>query len=122
MGIFKDFQSELIDLSYLLEASEEDDDFIKMMLDSFLANTPTYIQDLHLLLSEKNYRELYSCAHKFKGTVVIIGVDSLRYLLESFELASEAQKDNMLADLLQKIETLSKKVIKELNIFFTNKK
>ncbi len=117
MSVFENLKSELIDLNYLLEASEGDDDFIKMMLDSFLINTPTYLQDLNQLLTKKDYIELRACAHKFKGTVVIIGVESLKVLLETFEKASDSHDDNVLSDLLEKIKSISEQVVQEISDF-----
>ncbi len=118
MSVFKNFQSELIDLSYLLEASEGDEEFIKMMLNSFLLNTPTYLEDLDRLLIEKNYRGLHSCAHKFKGTVAIVGVSSLQQLLGTFEKVADTYDDMKLSELLEEIKDISKKVLTEMNTLF----
>ena len=121
MTIFKKFESDIIDLSYLLEASDNDSDFMLMMIKSFLKNNSAYLDELKVLYKIEDYSNLYSSVHKYRGSVVIIGIPTLSNLLievEQKSLAKQCCSDK----LIKEIEEIGNKAANELEFFIASEK
>lgn len=119
MTIFKIFKSDIIDLSYLLEASDNDNDFILMMIESFLKNNSIYLEELKVLHKTGQYSELYSCVHKYRGSVIIIGISDLSDLLIEAEEKSLANKSCSIS-LINEIEQIGNQAATELKNFIAS--
>src|SRR5436190_21936160 len=67
-------RSKNVDLSYLIDASGGNNQFIKEMIEIFLKQTPLYIKELKKLCKEKNWVEFRKIMHKIKPTITMMGI------------------------------------------------
>jgi len=75
----------LTDLSYLNEASAGNKKFIKSMIETFINQTPGIIKELKETSHNKNWAEFRKIMHKFKPTLAMMGIDSLKGDVVSLE-------------------------------------
>ncbi len=80
----KEYES-LIDLEYLNQLSEGDDDFSISMLSYFLDNTPSVISEMKQFYEEKDWKNLRNVAHKFKPQLTFMGIKSIFNEVETIE-------------------------------------
>jgi PAS domain S-box-containing protein len=74
-----------IDLEYLNQLSEGDDDFSISMLSYFLDNTPTVLREMSQFYAEKDWKSLRNVAHKFKPQLTFMGIKSIFHEVETIE-------------------------------------
>lgn len=75
----------LIDLEYLNQLSEGDDDFSISMLSYFIDNTPTVLREMKQFYDEKDWKNLRNVAHKFKPQLTFMGIKSIFNEVETIE-------------------------------------
>lgn len=75
----------LVNLDYLIESSLNDEDYVKMMIELYIKNTPNYLESISSLEKENNLEELKKVAHKFKASVSIIGIEKATVLIQELE-------------------------------------
>lgn len=96
--------NELVNLSYLIESSLNDEEYVKMMIDMYIKNTPDYLENFSKLLQEENLEELKRLAHKFKASVTIMGIDPVTTIIEQLE--NNITQENQLDKLPEMIEEI----------------
>ena len=67
-----------VDLSYLKSVGNGNPDFIKEMISTFQESIPERIDEIRLLVKDKQWRNLAKEMHKIKPTLMMIGLKSLR--------------------------------------------
>lgn len=105
----------LIDLSYLIDSSLNDQKYIVNMINIFLEKAPNYLSDMQKSYAENDLVELKRIAHKFKASLNIMGIKSATKLINVLEV--NIQKDQNLGDLnklLTGIELYTISACKEL--------
>lgn len=105
-----------IDLSYLDEISGGDQDFIKEIVGLFKQQMPQSVEEMKNSLEENNHIKIGEVAHKAKPSAIYIGNQVLEQKLR--ELQDLKEQDSIpegTAEKIQEVETLSNKVIEELN-------
>lgn len=75
--MFDENKFKVINLDNLKELSGGDSQFIKEMLEVFLANYPKYMGKLMVGIEVKDWVEIRKMAHKIKPTLAYIGLDEL---------------------------------------------
>jgi HPt (histidine-containing phosphotransfer) domain-containing protein len=80
-----------INLEYLQELAEGDQDFIADILSMFMEQTPGSIKNLQQLAAAQNWQQVKALAHKMKSSVVMIGNKQLEEIFVS--LQAEALSD-----------------------------
>ncbi len=104
-----------INLDYLQELSDGDDDFIKDMIHTFLVNVPNYIHDFRKLKFSKDCEGMQSFAHKSKATFMFMGLESLSHDAALIEKkCKEGHLDVEVEELLNKMEPAFLTVVREL--------
>ena len=79
-------QSELIDLSFLRDISDNDPNYIYDVLEIFLSSTPDGVNKLeHLVRTSSDYEAIYKQAHFLKSSVSIIKVRNMLETLTTIE-------------------------------------
>ena len=61
-------------LSKVYEISENDDDFVKSIVDLFVSEVPADLKNVKQGIKEKDYKLAYSFAHKIKPTLDLLGM------------------------------------------------
>lgn len=109
-------KTNLIDLSYLKDASGGDVVFIQKMIETFIKHAPQYISNFQTAYSKNDLLELKRMAHKYKATVSIVGIKVIQKLIERLESnISKNQNIDELEDILDQIATNTELARQELN-------
>lgn len=105
----------LIDLDYLDQLSEGDDDFTISMLSYFLENTPGVLNDMKQFYQDKDWKSLRNAAHKFKPQLTFMGIKSVFNEVETIEQnsANEVNTDEI-PELLKKVEAVCIDAMEEI--------
>jgi HPt (histidine-containing phosphotransfer) domain-containing protein len=74
-----------LDLSYLSEMSGDSPEFMVEMIDMFKQQTPVYISELKKAITDQNWQQVYSCAHKVKPTFAYIGREDAKEHMQLIE-------------------------------------
>ena len=113
--------SVLTELSFLRKRAEGDNVYIKEILEAYIAEMPTYANELALLADSKNTKILSAQAHKMKSPVALVGAIELKKNLEIIEFnGREGSKvvitpeiiNNAVKQCFQTIEELKKELTK----------
>ncbi len=105
----------LIDLDYLEQLSEGDDDFTISMLSYFLENTPGVINDLKQFHKDKDWKSLRNVAHKFKPQLTFMGIKSVFNEVETIEQnAANVVKTDDIPVLIKTVEEVCNKAMEEI--------
>jgi PAS domain S-box-containing protein len=65
------------DLSYLRSISNDNEDFIKEMMQTFIQTIPGILQEMKTCLVEKNWERLSKLAHQIKPSFTLMGIHDL---------------------------------------------
>ena len=68
----------VIDLTYLKKVSNDNQEFIQEIINTFLESMPKSIEDISRYLKDKNWIQLGKVAHKIKPTITLMGIHSLK--------------------------------------------
>jgi HPt (histidine-containing phosphotransfer) domain-containing protein len=111
--------AKLYNLDYLNEISEGDKDFILDMLTEFVTNTPETITEIETQVVALQWGELYKTVHKFVSTFDFIGAkDAIIELRKLENFAKTSSNVDQIPNLVEKIKSLSTKVIFEIKTDF----
>jgi len=69
--------SKIYDLSKIRELSDDDPDFIKAMVDTFVEEIPLDLDQLAIAVVQDNRSQVHEYAHKIKPTVDMFGLSCL---------------------------------------------
>jgi PAS domain S-box-containing protein len=113
----KQNQVSLIDLDYLNQLSEGDDDFSISMLSYFLDNTPSVLSDLNQFYNEKDWKSLRNVAHKFKPQLTFMGIKSVFNEVENIEqFAAAVNNTDQIPALIEKTEKVCNEAMVEIRV------
>lgn len=95
----------VVDLTYMQSVCDNDVAFIYEMLDSYLIQTPEILNNISLGLNSNNLAIVKSAVHKFKPSVIMLGMKSLE---ENVNFINETDQKN----LDENVIALSNEIIK----------
>ncbi len=75
----------LVDLSYLRNVSNNDENFIKEMIDTFLKNIPVALEEAQKFSEEKNWHELGRTIHRIKPSITFMGITNMKERVTALE-------------------------------------
>lgn len=102
----------LYDLTELRSYSNGDKEFEADMFQTFLDQAPDFLSQIQTFLVQKNISEAGKTAHKFKSSVGIFGMETIRKGLEELENSCRITADyDHLQELFENIRTLVNEVI-----------
>lgn len=76
---------QLINLEYLEQMADGDNEFIESMITYFITNAPISIEDMKKSLAEENWETLRHVSHKYKPQVNFMGIQSILQEVETIE-------------------------------------
>jgi len=98
-----------VDLSYLMEVSGNDPSFVREMIESYLDNTPGFIEDMKRLSGEQNWVEIGNIAHKMKPSVGFMGLFTLKDIVQQLETSGKAEQNiSEIPGLIEEIDRVNK--------------
>ncbi len=106
--------SRLYNLEKVKEIAGGDDSFVKVVVETFLAEIPLDIEAMKMAIDNDNHKMAYQFAHKMKPNIDMFGIDLLKQIA-AMEKWSNSQKptDTIRPQLGEIVFTLST-VIDEL--------
>lgn len=101
------------DINCLNELKEIDSDYVKVILELFIKNTPEVLEKLQKACEDKDWDGLYRTAHFIKSSLAVIKVEKMYHLASELELnakfdqeeKSAHKKVNLLIVLFEKLKT-----------------
>lgn len=107
----------LIDLGYLDQLSEGDDDFSISMLSYFLDNTPGVIQEMKQFYGESDWKALRNVAHKFKPQLTFMGIKSIFNDVENIEqYANKVENTDQIPALIDRVANVCVQAMEEIKV------
>lgn len=104
-----------INLEYINELADGEDDFLKEIVDTFLSTIPVNLEKLTLAINNNDRDGVLFYAHKLKGTFNFIGSTQLTHTFTLIEEhCKEAVGFELLPDLMKQILEFSDSIIAEL--------
>lgn len=102
-----------VDLSHLYEASLGDNDFVKEMIDLFIARGQTKLNEIESQISDGQNEQWVSVTHALKGMAANIGASILRDLCAKAQLMETATKSER-QHIFDQIKLEYQAIVKEL--------
>lgn len=84
----------LINLDYLNEISEGDQDFIREMISLFIVNTPISLEEIRHSFEKNDFVKLKSEIHKLKSSFNLLGIEQVSQCIISIEKELERGGNN----------------------------
>jgi HPt (histidine-containing phosphotransfer) domain-containing protein len=95
--------------------SNNDEQFISDMIDSFIKNTPEILQQLEQAINEQNWQHVGDLAHKIKPNLAFLGIDSLKETVLTIELSGKnAENTEALPKQVEHLITKVNEALEEL--------
>ncbi|MCD4833079.1 MAG: Hpt domain-containing protein [Bacteroidales bacterium] len=110
-----EYNSKLIDLSYLNEISDGSNELINDLVDMFFKQIPEYQIALNNFYVKKDWDNLSRIAHKAKSAILMVGMKDLANELRKLEEnAKEGKNINEYQEIIVKFVRESNTAVKEL--------
>lgn len=105
-----------IDLTYVNEIAEGNNDLIVELIDIYKSQVDEYILEFKKYLETENWLSLGALAHKSKSSAAVMGLNSLATDLKELEiLAKSQQKIETYPTYIKKFEEISRNAVIELD-------
>jgi HPt (histidine-containing phosphotransfer) domain-containing protein len=109
--------NKVTDLTYLTELSKGDTNFVKEMIDIFLAENPAEITQLEQAIEKTDFEKIKFISHHMKSTIPFVGLDihigNDIYQIEN--LAGEKKEIETIRTHFAPIKSICQKAFQELN-------
>lgn len=81
------------DLSYLIKVSDNNQEFIREIITTFLDSMPKTIEDIQIQLQRKNWTHLGKVIHKIKPSITLMGIHQLKDKIALLEHETRTNQD-----------------------------
>lgn len=88
-------EKEILNTTAALEMLSGETELYKMLIDAFINESPSSLDNIEVLIQQKKYEEARACSHKIKGSASQIGAEQLTFALQYLE---DTLKGNLTAD------------------------
>lgn len=105
--------SGIVDLSYLRDMSDGNEEFIKEMIKIFRADSPVLIEKMRDSFEKQDWDALSKVAHKFRSPAVMMGMKDVAKIAERVEYYDFNEKEGLgnVLDWIQQIDEQSTQAI-----------
>ncbi len=104
-----------INLYYLKEIAEGNDEFIIEMIEMFLEKTPEALERMNECTKKQNWEEVKLIAHRIKPSFVYMGLSDTQKLLAEIEMCNESKAElGKIPGLLETIQKSTQLAFREL--------
>ena len=102
-------------LSKVYALSDNDEEFVKQIIDLFVSEVPADLKQIELGIKEKDHKLAYSYAHKIKPTLDLLGMTTAHQeILEVEAWTKREGKRKEINDTFDSIKNQVDKTIKEI--------
>lgn len=78
-------EKQILNTTAALEMLSGETELYKMLIDAFINNSPSNLNNIDLLISQEKYEEARACSHKIKGSASQLGAEQLTFSLQYLE-------------------------------------
>ena len=111
-----DVEEPMYSLKYLLEGSDGDEEFLKMMIGMFVESTPSAIQSMHNGLAQSDWDKIRQEAHKLRSHLRYFGMIQAAILTEEIErTATHNPGELILKELIGKVDLICQTCVRQLS-------
>ncbi|MCG8307870.1 MAG: ATP-binding protein [Cytophagales bacterium] len=103
-----------VDLTYLREMSDNDLDFIRDMIQSFINQSPKDVQNIWFHFENDELDEVANLVHKIKPSITFMGIHELKDLVVDIEDQAKHKKIDLLNKNLRILDDICAKAVTEL--------
>jgi PAS domain S-box-containing protein len=106
-----------IDLTYLKKVSNNNEEFIKEIISTFLETMPKTIEDIKANLADKNWIQVGKVAHKIKPTITLMGIHHLKDKILQLELETkDGCNEQLITNLAEEVNLYLNRAIDSLQV------
>ncbi|MDZ7650121.1 MAG: ATP-binding protein [Cytophagales bacterium] len=106
------------DLSYLIKASDNNQEFIQEIINTFLDSMPKTIDEIQIQLQLKNWDHLAKLVHKIKPSITLMGIHHLKEKIALLEHETRTNQDELrIQGLANDVSQSLSKVIQSLQAY-----
>ena len=114
-------KEKITNLSYLKSICENDSNFIKEMIETFLEMTPGLLNDMKQYAQDEKWHELAKKAHQMKPSLQFIGInDTRKSIIKLEDSCSNKPFYTGIMNMIAAVEAKCEAAYKELNNTLTN--
>lgn len=111
----------LVNLSYIEDAADSNNELIIEMINIFKAQIPEFIKIMKTSLENRDWNELRLIAHKAKSSVSMMGMNDISQELKTLEAyTTEEINISSYPKIISNFEEACNKAILELNMLISN--
>lgn len=104
-----------INLDYLHEVADGDQEFMQDMMQEYLDKIPAYIDDLVNAGKAHNMEQVVFCAHKLKSSFQLMGVKQLATIAQQIEqYCKENSHQDEISGMIEQIPPVFEQAVAEL--------
>jgi signal transduction histidine kinase/DNA-binding response OmpR family regulator/HPt (histidine-containing phosphotransfer) domain-containing protein len=104
-----------INLNYLKQIADGNDEFIIEMIEMFLNKTPQALEEMSTHYKESNWEALKQIAHRIKPSFAYIGLSGTQQVLSEIEkLSEEADQPEKVGELMNSVDEVCKSAFSQL--------
>lgn len=112
-----------INLTYLKQIADGNDEFIVEMIEMFLKNTPGALEEMNECFKKQNWEELRLIAHRIKPSYSYMGLGDTQKLLAEIESCSDSKTNlEKIPELISNVKQSSQSAFAELEEELTGMK
>ncbi|NOZ45380.1 MAG: response regulator [Chlorobi bacterium] len=105
-----------VNLKYLENISDGNNDLINGMIDIFKTQVPEFIKEFREYLKAKNWESLGAAAHRAKSSLAMMGITELEEDIKNLEIFAKQEKNiELFPGIIDKFETICNESIPELD-------
>lgn len=104
-----------IDLGYLYEIADNEMDFVKEMINDYIAKIPIQFDELCAAAEAADFEKTRFISHKLKSSFQFMGAEQLITLAYAIEKLSEAKEESSINEKLGQMKGQVQSVIEELH-------
>jgi len=105
----------VLDVSYLKQMSEGNDEFVAEMLTIFLEDTPPLIQHLREAIAVADWKKIYQLAHKYRSPLALLGLKDIEASMKVIEAKAKLEKElSLIEEEFVKSEKATELVLNEV--------
>jgi HPt (histidine-containing phosphotransfer) domain-containing protein len=111
-------KGDYFDLSYMVSICDGDWQFMKEMIETFLRDSPEIIGSMQTHADKKEWRRVGEYAHKFKTSLMFMGIQSLHGVIREIETNGREGIDTEgISGKIDRVNEICSKAIVELRAF-----
>jgi HPt (histidine-containing phosphotransfer) domain-containing protein len=103
-------------LRYLVGLSEGNEEFVKEMVHTFIAENPKELREVATGISARNFDQIRSGAHRMRSTIPFVGIDAIigPDVSEIEQLAKKRESLEKIEELFENVKEVCSRALAEL--------